>query len=125
MNIITIKNHVYDLLSSDGLVIREPLKQQEDRSYALLITNITEQRQDNFSKIQNAQCQMDISCTSKSATDCLTIMNQVVSIVNQPFVIEGVNVSSNSIVSSTEDIDPVSGINTIMLTVQINYITRT
>ncbi len=125
MNIITIKNHVYDLLSSNGLDIKKAVKVQEDNAYILLITNVQEQRETQYNKVQNAVCTMDISCTSRDSTECDSIITQVANVIESTiWVIDGINISSVNIIGSTEEIDPLSGINTIMLTVQINYITR-
>lgn len=132
MNLITIKNHVSDSFFSLGLEVRKATTINQDAyEYILVLTNLLEQNLNipmgtsNYSTLT-----MDIMCTSKDEDTVQDVMTQVYELVRstdfqKSFSTEKqINVSTITVISIAEDTDPTSGINTMMLTIQLNYISR-
>lgn len=132
MNLITIKNHVSDSLFSLGLDVRKATTINQDAyEYILVLTNLLEQNENIPMGTKNySTLTMDIMCTSKSEDKVQEVMTQVYDLVRttdfqKSFTTEKqINVSTITVISIAEDTDPVSGINTMMLTIQLNYISR-
>jgi hypothetical protein len=130
MNIITIKNHVSDSLLSLGLTVRKATEINQDAGdYILMISNMLEQSE-NIPMGRKAQTVLtcDISCSSKEESTVQSVMAQVYELVtSQDFLVSfspSVPVSTITVISTIDDIDPTSGINTLMITLQFNYLTR-
>jgi len=132
MNLIKIKNHVSDSLFSLGLQVRKAETINQDAGeYILILTNLLEQNENIPFGIQNySSLTMDIACTSKDESKVQDVMVQVYDLVRtvdfqRSFSTElQINVSTITVLSIAEDTDTTSGINTLMLTVQMNYISR-
>lgn len=132
MNLINIKNHVSDSFFSLGLQVRKATTINQDAAeYILVLTNLLEQNENipmgnkNYSTLT-----MDIACTSKDESTVQDVMTQIYDLVRtvdfqKSFKTElDVSVSTITVISITEDTDTTSGINTMMLTIQLNYISR-
>ncbi|MCW6030170.1 hypothetical protein [Pantoea sp. JK] len=132
MNLIKIKNHVSDSLFSLGLEVRKATSINQDAAeYILVFSNLLEQNENiplgtkNYSTLT-----MDIACTSKDESTVQDVMTQIYDLVRnvdfqKSFSTElDISVSTITVISITEDTDTTSGINTMMLTIQLNYISR-
>ncbi|USL56763.1 hypothetical protein IAQ00_13675 [Pantoea ananatis] len=132
MNLITIKNHVSDSLFSLGLVVRKATTINQDAGdYILVLTNLLEQNENIPMGTKNySTLTMDIMCSSKSESEVQGVIQQVYDLVSsinfqKSFITEkNINVSSITVTQIADDLDPTSGINTMMLTIQMNYISR-
>lgn len=132
MNLITIKNHVSDSLFSLGLEVRKATTINQDAGdYILVLTNLLEQNENIPMGTKNySTLTMDIMCSSKSESEVQGVIQQVYDLVTSTnfhtsFITEkNINVSSITVTQIADDIDPASGINTMMLTIQMNYISR-
>lgn len=131
MNLITIKNHVSDSLFSLGFQVRKATTINQDAAeYILILTNFLEQSE-NISMGNSAYSTLtfDIVCTSK---DEQTVQNTMDTIYNhvrdvefqKSFAASDIHISTVTVISIADDTDTTSGINTMMLTLQLNYITR-
>lgn len=131
MNLITIKNHVRDSLFSLGFQVRKATTINQDAAeYILILTNFLEQNL-NISMGNSAYSTLtfDIVCTSKdeqTVQDTMdTIYNHVRDVEFQKsFAASDIHISTVTVISIADDTDTTSGINTMMLTLQLNYITR-
>jgi len=132
MNILKIKNHVSDSLFSLGLQVRKATTINQDAAdYILVITNLLEQNE-NIAMGNSAYSTLtfDIVCTSKEEQTVKEVMTSIYDHVRdvdfqKSFSTDiDVQVGTVTIISIAEDTDPTSGINTLMLTIQLNYITR-
>lgn len=132
MNLINIKNHVSDSFFSLGLQVRKATTINQDAAeYILVLTNLLEKNENipmgnkNYSTLT-----MDIACTSKDESTVQDVMTQIYDLVRtvdfqKSFKTElDISVSAITVISITEDTDTISGINTMMLTIQFNYISR-
>lgn len=132
MNLITIKNHVSDSLFSLGLEVRKATTINQDAGdYILVLTNLLEQNENIPMGTKNySTLTMDIMCSSKSESEVQGVIQQVYDLVSsinfqKSFITEkNINVSSITVTQIADDLDPTSGINTMMLTIQMNYISR-
>jgi hypothetical protein len=132
MNLITIKNHVSDSLFSLGFQVRKATTINQDAAeYILVLTNLLEQNENIPMGVQNySTLTMDIMCTSKDETkvqEVMTVIYEHIRSVDflKSFVTDKqINVSTITVSSIAEDTDTTSGINTLMLTIQMNYISR-
>lgn len=132
MNLINIKNHVSDSLFSLGLQVRKATTINQDAAeYILVLTNLLEQNENIPFGTQNySTLTMDIACTSKDESTVQEVMTQIYDLVRtvdfqKSFKTElDISVSTITVISITEDTDSTSGINTMMLTIQFNYISR-
>lgn len=132
MNLIKIKNHVSDSLFSLGLQVRKAETINQDAGeYILVLTNLLEQNENIPFGTQNySSLTMDIACTSKDESKVQDVMTQIYDLVRtvdfqKSFSTElQINVSTITVLSIAEDTDTTSGINTLMLTIQMNYISR-
>lgn len=130
MNLITIKNHVSDSLLSLGLTVRKATDINQDAGdYILMISNTLEQSENiSMGRHSTSVLTMDISCSSKEETTVQSIMTQVYDLVtSKEFQVSfspSIPVSTITIISTIDDLDPTSGINTLMITLQFNYLTR-
>lgn len=132
MNLITIKNHVSDSLFSLGLEVRKATTINQDAGdYILVLTNLLEQNENIPMGTKNySTLTMDIMCSSKSESEVQGVIQQVYDLVTSTnfhtsFINQkNINVSSITVTQVADDLDPTSGINTMMLTIQMNYISR-
>ncbi|WP_182058454.1 hypothetical protein [Pantoea sp. ME81] len=132
MNLITIKNHVSDSLFSLGFQVRKATTINQDAAeYILVLTNLLEQNENIPMGVQNySTLTMDVMCTSKDESKVQEVMTTVYDHVRtvdflKSFVTEKqINVSTITVSSIADDTDVTSGINTLMLTIQMNYISR-
>lgn len=132
MNLIKIKNHVSDSLFSLGLQVRKATTINQDAGeYILVLTNLLEQNENIPMGTKNySTLTMDITCTSKDESTVQDVMTQIYDLVRtvdfqKSFSTElQINVSTITVISITEDTDSKSGINTMMLTIQLNFISR-
>ena len=132
MNIIKIKNHVSDSLFSLGINVRKATTINQDAGeYILVITNLLEQNENiPMGNSTYSTLTFDIACTSKEEQTLHDVMNSIYDHVQgmdfqRSFSTDiDVHVSTLTIISIAEDTDTTTGINTMMLTVQLNYITR-
>lgn len=132
MNLIKIKNHVSDSLFSLGLKVRKAETINQDAGeYILVLTNLLEQNENIPFGTQNySSLTMDIACTSKDESKVQDVMTQIYDLVRtvdfqKSFSTElQINVSTITVLSIAEETDTTSGINTLMLTIQMNYISR-
>lgn len=130
MNIITIKNHVQDSFFSLGLIVRKATNINQDAGdYILMVSNLLEQSEPvPMGRHTQSVLTFDISCTSKEESIVQDIMQKVYDLVTSPeFLVSFspvIPVSTITVISTVDDLDPTSGINTMMITLQINYITR-
>ncbi|KNC14306.1 hypothetical protein AC790_08910 [Pantoea sp. RIT-PI-b] len=132
MNLITIKNHISDSLFSLGFQVRKATTINQDAAeYILILTNLLEQNENIPMGVQNySTLTMNVICTSKDESKVQGVMTAVYDHVRtsdflKSFVTEKqINVSTITVSSIAEDTDTTSGINTLMLTIQMNYISR-
>lgn len=132
MNLIAIKNHVSDSLFSLGFQVRKATTINQDAAdYILVITNLLEQNENiAMGKSSYSTLTFDIACTSKEEQTLHDVMNSIydhvrgVDFQNSFSTDIDVHVSTLTIISIAEDTDTTTGINTMMLTIQLNYITR-
>lgn len=132
MNLINIKNHVSDFFFSLGLQVRKATTINQDAAeYILVLTNLLEQNENIPMGTKNySTLTMDIACTSKDEITVHDVMTQIYDLVRtvdfqKSFKTElDISVSAITVISITEDTDTISGINTMMLTIQFNYISR-
>lgn len=132
MNLIKIKNHVSDSLFSLGLDVRKATTINQDAAeYILVLTNLLEQNENIPMGTKNySTLTMDIVCTAKDESTVQDVMTQIYDLVrsvdfHKSFSTElNISVSTITVISVTEDTDSTSGINTMMLTIQLNYISR-
>ncbi|MGX9273509.1 hypothetical protein [Pantoea dispersa] len=132
MNLINIKNHVSDSFFSLGLQVRKATTINQDAAeYILVLTNLLEQNENIPMGTKNySTLTMDIACTSKDESTVQDVMTQIYDLVRtvdfqKSFKTElDISVSAITVISITEDTDTISGINTMMLTIQFNYISR-
>lgn len=132
MNLIKIKNHVRDSLFSLGFQVRKATTINQDAAdYILVITNLLEQNE-NIAMGNSAYSTLtlDIVCTSKDESTVQDTMSAIHDYVrsddfNKSFVTtQDIAVSTITVIAVADDTDTTSGINTMMLTLQLNYITR-
>lgn len=132
MNLIKIKNHVHDSLFSLGFQVRKATTINQDAAdYILVITNLLEQNENiAMGNSTYSSLTLDIVCTSKDETTVQDVMTQIYDYVrtddfSKSFVTQqDIAVSTVTIISIADDTDTTSGINTMMLTIQLNYISR-
>lgn len=132
MNLINIKNHVSDSFFLLGLQVRKATTINQDAAeYILVLTNLLEQNENIPMGTKNySTLTMDIACTSKDESTVQDVMTQIYDLVRtvdfqKSFKTElDISVSAITVISITEDTDTISGINTMMLTIQFNYISR-
>jgi hypothetical protein len=132
MNLITIKNHVSDSLFSLGFQVRKATTINQDAAeYILVLTNLLEQNENIPMGVQNySTLTMDVMCTSKDESKVQEVMTAVYDHVRtvdflKSFVTEKqISVSTITVSSIADDTDVTSGINTLMLTIQMNYMSR-
>ncbi|HHD2919848.1 hypothetical protein ACO1ZG_16260 [Enterobacter kobei] len=131
MNLITIKNHVSDSLFSLGFQVRKATTINQDAAEYILVLNNFLETNENISMGNSAYSTLtfDIVCTSK---DEQTVQNTMDTIYNhvrdvefqKSFAASDIHISTVTVISIADDTDTTSGINTMMLTLQLNYITR-
>lgn len=132
MNLITIKNHISDSLFSLGFQVRKATTINQDAAeYILVLTNLLEQNENIPMGTKNySTLILDIMCTSKDETKVHEVMTTIYDYIRtvdfqKSFVNEKqINVSTITVISIAEETDQTSGINTMMLTIQLNYISR-
>ena len=132
MNLIQIKNHVSDSLFLLGLEVRKATTINQDAGeYILVLTNLLEQNENIPMGTKNySTLTMDVMCTSKSEEKVQEVMRQVYDLLRtanfqKSFITSAnINVSTIIVTQIAEETDPTSGINTMMLTIQLNYISR-
>lgn len=132
MNLIKIKNHVHDSLFSLGFQVRKATTINQDAAdYILVITNLLEQNENiAMGNSTYSTLTLDIVCTSKDETTVQDVMSQIYDYVRTDDFSKGfvtqqdIAVSTVTIISIADDTDTTSGINTMMLTIQLNYISR-
>lgn len=132
MNLLTIKNHISDSLFSLGFQVRKATTINQDAAeYILVLTNLLEQNENIPMGVQNySTLTMDIMCTAKDESKVQEVMTTIYDHVRtsdflKSFVTEKqIPVSTITVSSIAEDTDQISGINTLMLTIQMNYISR-
>lgn len=132
MNIIKIKNHVSGSLSSLGLTVRKATTINQDAAeYILVLTNLLEQNENiPMNRAAYSVLTMDILCTGKSEEKNQEVMGQVYDLFNSSDFQKsfsttlGIPVSTITCQQIAEDTDPTSGINTLMITISMNYLNR-
>jgi hypothetical protein len=129
MNLIKIKNHVSDSLSSLGLTIRRGLTVNQDiADYIFILTNFLEVNdKPTLGNFSQSTLTFDMLCTSKDETTLQETMTLAYDMItSQEYKVSlssAVPITTITINQNAEDTDPSTGINTMIITVQLQYIT--
>lgn len=130
MILFQLKNLIVDSFFSLGLTVISPKTINADAlPYILYLTNCTENNTDiPMGRSSTSQFTFDVVCTSKSITDNQEVMQTVYDyLISDQFILDAkninVNVSSVSNNQTQDDFDPASGLNTIVISMSMNYIT--
>lgn len=125
-----LKNLIVDSFFSLGLTVISPKTINADAlPYILYLTNCTENNTDiPMGRSTNSQFTFDVICISKVVTDNQEIMQTVYDYLNSDqFILDAknidVNISSVTNMQTQDDFDPTSGLNTIVISMSVNYLT--
>ncbi|MCH9404931.1 hypothetical protein WKH46_04780 [Pantoea agglomerans] len=130
MILFQLKNLIVDSFFSLGLTVISPKTINADAlPYILYLTNCTENNTDiPMGRSTTSQFTFDVVCTSKSISDNQEVMQTVYDyLTSDQFILDAkninVNISSVSNNQTQDDFDPASGLNTIVISMSMNYIT--
>ncbi|MGC0802069.1 hypothetical protein WKH50_19215 [Pantoea agglomerans] len=130
MILFKLKNLIVDSFSSLGLTVISPKTINSDAlPYILYLTNCYENNTAlPMGRNTTSEFTFDVVCTSKSVTDNQTVMQTVYDyITSEQFILDAnvipVRISTVTNTQTQDDFDPTSGLNTIVISMSINYIT--
>lgn len=130
MILFKLKNLIVDSFFSLGLTVISPKTINSDAlPYILYLTNCYENNTDvPMGRSTNSQFTFDVVCTSKVVTDNQEVMQTVYDYLNSDqFILDArdinVNISSVTNTQTQDDFDPTSGLNTIVISMSVNYLT--
>jgi len=130
MILFKLKNLIVDSFFSLGLTVISPKTINSDAlPYILYLTNCYENNTDvPMGRSTNSQFTFDVVCTSKVVTDNQEVMQTVYDYLNSgQFILDAkninVNISSVTNTQTQDDFDPTSGLNTIVISMSVNYLT--
>ncbi|WP_060679718.1 hypothetical protein [Pantoea agglomerans] len=130
MILFKLKNLIVDSFSSLGLTVISPKTINSDAlPYILYLTNCYENNTPvSMGRNTTSQFTFDIVCTSKVESDNQEVIQKIYDyITSQEFIIDASNIQVQiSTVTNTQtqdDFDPATGLNTIVISMSVNYIT--
>lgn len=130
MILFKLKNLIVDSFFSLGLTVISPKTINSDAlPYILYLTNCYENNTDlPIARSTNSQFTFDVVCASKVVTDNQEVMQTVYDYLNSDqFILDakGINVNISSVTNTQtqDDFDPTSGLNTIVISMSVNYLT--
>lgn len=130
MILFKLKNLIVDSFSSLGLTVISPKTINSDAlPYILYLTNCYENNTAlPMGRNTTSEFTFDVVCTSKSVTDNQTVMQTVYDyITSEQFILDAnvipVRISTVTITQTQDDFDPTTGLNTIVISMSVNYIT--
>jgi len=130
MILFKLKNLIVDSFFSLGLTVISPKTINADAlPYILYLTNCYDNNTDvPMGRSTNSQFTFDVVCTSKVVTDNQEVMQAVYDYLNSDqFILDAkninVNISSVTNTQTQDDFDPTSRLNTIVISMSVNYLT--
>ncbi|MDQ0629404.1 hypothetical protein QFZ44_001980 [Pantoea agglomerans] len=130
MILFKLKNLIVDSFSSLGLTVISPKTINSDAlPYILYLTNCYENNTAlPMGRNTTSEFTFDVVCTSKSVTDNQTVMQTVYDyITSEQFILDAnvipVRISTVTSTQTQDDFDPTTGLNTIVISMSVNYIT--
>ncbi|WHU86712.1 hypothetical protein [Pantoea agglomerans] len=130
MILFKLKNLIVDSFSSLGLTVISPKTINSDAlPYILYLTNCYENNTAlPMGRNTTSEFTFDVVCTSKSLTDNQTVMQTVYDyITSEQFILDAnvipVRISTVTNTQTQDDFDPATGLNTIVISMSVNYIT--
>jgi len=130
MILFQLKNLIVDSFSSLGLTVISPKTINSDAlPYILYLTNCYENNTAlPMGRNTTSEFTFDVVCTSKSVTDNQTVMQTVYDyITSEQFILDAnvipVRISTVTNTQTQDDFDPTTGLNTIVISMSVNYIT--
>jgi hypothetical protein len=130
MILFKLKNLIVDSFSSLGLTVISPKTINSDAlPYILYLTNCYENNTAlPMGRNTTSEFTFDVVCTSKSVTDNQTVMQTVYDyITSEQFILDAnvipVRISTVTNTQTQDDFDPTTGLNTIVISMSVNYIT--
>lgn len=130
MILFKLKNLIVDSFSSLGLTVISPKTINSDAlPYILYLTNCYENNTAlPMGRNTTSEFTFDVVCTSKSVTDNQTVMQTVYDyITSEQFILDAniipVRISTIANTQTQDDFDPTTGLNTIVISMSVNYIT--
>ncbi|MGC0844649.1 hypothetical protein [Pantoea agglomerans] len=129
MILFKLKNLIVDSFSSLGLTVISPKTINSDAlPYILYLTNCYENNTAlPMGRNTTSEFTFDVVCTSKSVTDNQTVMQTVYDyITSEQFILDAnvipVRISTVTNTQTQDDFDPTNGLNTIVISMSVNYI---
>lgn len=129
MILFKIKNQLHDSFFSLGLAIVSPLTINADaRDYIMYLTNFTETAS-NIEMGRNAYSELtfDVMITGKDISEVQECANTAYEyLTSKQYIIDNAKVANISTVTNfqnSDDFDPTSGLNTVVISMRLNYIT--
>lgn len=130
MILFKLKNLIVDSFSSLGLTVISPKTINSDAlPYILYLTNCYENNTAlPMGRNTTSEFTFEVVCTSKSVTDNQTVMQTVYDyITSEQFILDAnvipVRISTVTNTQTQDDFDPTTGLNTIVISMSVNYIT--
>lgn len=130
MILFKLKNLIVDSFYSLGLTVISPKTINADAlPYILYLTNCYENNTAlPMGRNTTSEFTFDVVCTSKSVTDNQTVMQTVYDyITSEQFILDAnvipVRISTIANTQTQDDFDPTTGLNTIVISMSVNYIT--
>lgn len=128
MILFQIKNLVVDSFSSLGLTVVSPLTINADAlPYILYVTNFIETGDPiPMGRNQQTELTFDVMCTAKDSVVVQeTIQKCYDYIMSKQFALDAIPVRLSSVTNyqNQDDYDPTSGLNTVVLSMRLHYIT--
>lgn len=130
MILFKLKNLIVDSFSSLGLTVISPKTINSDAlPYILYLTKCYENNTAlPMGRNTTSEFTFDVVCTSKSVTDNQTVMQAVYDyITSEQFILDAnvipVRISTVTNTQTQDDFDPTTGLNTIVISMSVNYIT--
>lgn len=130
MILFKLKNLIVDSFSSLGLTVISPKTINSDAlPYILYLTNCYENNTAlPMGRNTTSEFTFDVVCTSKSVADNQTVMQTVYDyITSEQFILDAnvipVRFSTVTNTQTQDDFDPTTGLNTIVISMSVNYIT--
>lgn len=130
MILFKLKNLIVDSFCSLGLTVISPKTINSDAlPYILYLTNCYENNTAlPMGRNTTSEFTFDVVCTSKSVTDNQTVMQTVYDyITSEQFILDAnvipVRISTVTNTQTQDDFDPTTGLNTIVISMSVNYIT--
>jgi len=129
MILFDIKNLIVGSFSSLGITVISPTNINSDAlPYIFYVTNLTENGDNiQMGRNQNSTLTFDIMCTAKEADKVQSAIQKAYDyMMSQQFVLDAKDICTISTATNyqnQDDYDPTSGLNTVVLSMRLNYIT--